>query len=53
MSCSKMIANKVRGSATSSRRVPDTRDYFATILPGILSGDIGALVDGGEESVEG
>ena len=37
MSCSKMIATKLRGSATSSRRVRDNRDDFATILRGILS----------------
>ena len=37
MSCSKMIATKLQGSATSLRRVRDTRDDFATILRGILS----------------
>ena len=37
MSCSKLIATNCEGLATSSRRVRDTRDYFATILRGILS----------------
>ena len=37
MACSKMIATKLRGVATSSRRFRDTRDDFAIILRGILS----------------
>ena len=37
MSCSKMIATKLRGVGDKFATVLDTRDDFATILRGILS----------------